>query len=48
MAGVFDEIHDIVLEVMKYPDDIRSDLATADIIRIAHKPERVMWPKNRR
>ena len=48
MTDKFDEIYDIVLEIMKYPEDIRPDLATADIIRIAHKPKKAMWPNKRR
>ena len=48
MAGAFDKIHDIVLEIMKIPDEINSVGATAEIIRIARKPHRVMWPTKRR
>ena len=48
MTKELDEIHNIVLEAMTYPEDIRYELVAADIIRIARKPERAKWPTKRR
>ena len=46
--NMYDEVHEIVMECMKYPLDIRSDLAAADIIRITRKPKRALWSTTRR